>query len=133
MRKFNFSAGPCTLPLVVLEEAQSEFVDYHGAGMSLLEMSHRSAAYDEVHTQAMAKAKAVFGAPDDFSVLFLGGGATLQFSMIPMNLLAPGQRGAVAVTGEWGGKSARRRSSSWRCLCRVGWCRRGVFARAVAY
>lgn len=105
MRIFNFSAGPCTLPLEVLEEAQSEFVDYHGAGMSLIEMSHRSATYDEVHTLAMANAKAVFGAPDDFSVLFLGGGATLQFSMIPMNLLAPGQRGAVAVTGDWSAKA----------------------------
>ncbi|MBK5267769.1 MAG: 3-phosphoserine/phosphohydroxythreonine transaminase [Acidimicrobiia bacterium] len=105
MRKFNFSAGPCTLPLEVLEEAQVEFVDYHGAGMSLVEMSHRSSTYDAVHMEAMAKAKSVFGAPDDFSVVFLGGGATLQFAMIPMNLLAEGQRGAHVVTGEWASKA----------------------------
>ncbi len=101
MRVHNFSAGPCTLPVEVLEEAQAEFVDYRGAGMSLIEMSHRSKAYDEVHHQAMRKAAEVFGAPDDFEVLLLGGGATLQFAMIPMNLLKQGQRGAYVDTGAW--------------------------------
>lgn len=105
MRKFNFSAGPCTLPVEALEEAQAEFVDFHGAGMSLIEMSHRSDTYDAIQMEAMATAKALFGAPDDFSVLFLGGGATLQFAMVPMNLLADGRRGAYVVSGDWAAKA----------------------------
>ncbi len=105
MRKFNFSAGPCTLPLEVLEAAQAEFVDFAGTGMSLIEMSHRSSTYDAVHMETMALAKSVFGAPDDFSVVFLGGGATLQFAMIPMNLLHAGQRAGYVVSGEWAAKA----------------------------
>ena len=105
MRVHNFSAGPCTLPLEVLEEARQEFVDYHGAGMSLIEMSHRSSAYDQVHHEAMDLARSVFGAPDDFDVLFIGGGATLQFAMIPLNLLGAGRRGAYADTGEWASRA----------------------------
>ena len=101
-RVYNFSAGPCTLPLGVLEQAQAEFVDYDGAGMSLIEMSHRSGAYDAVHEGAMRLAKSVFGAPGDFEVLFLGGGATLQFAMVPMNLLGAGQRAAYVDSGAWG-------------------------------
>lgn len=102
MRVHNFSAGPCTLPLEVLKEAEAEFVDYQGAGMSLIEMSHRSGAYDEVHQDAMRLAKSVFGAPDDFEVLFLGGGATLQFAMVPMNLLSEGARAGYIDSGAWG-------------------------------
>ena len=100
-RVHNFCAGPCILPLSVLEEVQAEFVDYHGAGMSLIEMSHRGGHYDEVHAQARALALEVYGAPEDFDVLFVQGGATLQFAMVPMNLLAPGCRGAYALTGTW--------------------------------
>lgn len=105
MRVHNFSAGPCTLPLEVLEEAQAEFVDYHGAGMSLIEMSHRSKAYDGVHHEAMRLARSVFGAPDDFEVLFVGGGATLQFAMVPLNLLGAGRRGAYVDTGVWASRA----------------------------
>jgi phosphoserine aminotransferase len=104
LRAHNFSAGPCTLPLSVLEEAQAEFVDYHGAGASLIEMSHRGPAYDAVHMEALALARSVAQAPDDFEVLFVGGGATMQFAMAPMNLLSAGDRGAVAVTGAWSKK-----------------------------
>ncbi|NKB76882.1 MAG: 3-phosphoserine/phosphohydroxythreonine transaminase [Gammaproteobacteria bacterium] len=100
-RKHNFSAGPCTLPLEVLEEAQHEFVDYQGAGMSLIEMSHRGAHFDTVANEAMSLAMEVFEVPDDFSVLFLQGGAILQFSMIPMNLLHNGQKGAYVNSGTW--------------------------------
>lgn len=100
-RIHNFCAGPCTLPLEVLEEAQQEFVDYQNAGMSLIEMSHRSAEYDAVHMEAIALAREVFNVPDTFAVLFLQGGATLQFSMIPMNLLKAGQKGAYVGTGSW--------------------------------
>jgi phosphoserine aminotransferase len=100
-RKHNFSAGPCTLPLSVLEEAQHEFVDYQGAGMSLIEMSHRGKHFDDVANEAMSLSMEVFEVPDDFSVLFLQGGAILQFSMIPMNLLNPGQKGAYVNSGTW--------------------------------
>lgn len=100
-RAHNFCAGPCTLPLEVLEEAQAEFVDYHGTGMSLIEMSHRAAEYDDVHQEAMQLAAEVFGAPDDFGVLFIQGGATLQFAMVPMNLLAAGGRAGYVDTGSW--------------------------------
>jgi phosphoserine aminotransferase len=100
-RKHNFSAGPCTLPLEVLEEAQQEFVDYHGAGMSLIEMSHRGKHFDAVANEAMTLSMEVFQVPDEFSVLFLQGGAILQFSMIPMNLLNPGQKAAYVNSGTW--------------------------------
>jgi phosphoserine aminotransferase len=100
-RKHNFSAGPCTLPLETLEEAQQEFVDYHGAGMSLIEMSHRGKHFDDVANEAMALSMEVFEVPDDFSVLFLQGGAILQFSMVPMNLLNPGTKAAYVNSGTW--------------------------------
>ena len=93
-RVHNFCAGPCTLPLPVLEEAQREFVDYHGEGMSLIEMSHRAKAYDQVHQEAMALAMEVFQVPEEFGVMFIQGGATLQFAMVPMNLLSGGARAA---------------------------------------
>lgn len=100
-RVHNFCAGPCTLPLEVLQEAQQEFVDYHGAGMSLIEMSHRAPEYDEVHMEALALAREIFGVPDDFAVLFVQGGATLQFSMVPMNFLRRGLKGAYIGSGAW--------------------------------
>lgn len=105
MRPFNFSAGPCTLPLDVLVEAESEFVDYRGTGMSLIEMSHRSPEYDEVHTEALAVTRRVFDVPDSFDILFLQGGATLQFAMVPMNLLDESDSGGYLVTGTWGSKA----------------------------
>ena len=100
-RVYNFCAGPCTLPLEVLEEAQQEFVDYQGSGMSLIEMSHRAPEYDAVHKEAMQLAREIYGAPDDFAVLFLQGGATLQFSMVPMNILKPGQKAGYIGSGSW--------------------------------
>ena len=78
-RVHNFSAGPCTLPLEVLEEAREEFVNYQESGMSLIEMSHRGKHFDSVHSNAIQLAREVFEVPDDFSILFLQGGATLQF------------------------------------------------------
>ncbi|MEX0607712.1 MAG: 3-phosphoserine/phosphohydroxythreonine transaminase [Halofilum sp. (in: g-proteobacteria)] len=100
-RVYNFCAGPCTLPLEVLEEAQQEFVDYKGAGMSLLEMSHRAPEYDAVHNEATELARELYQVPDDFAVVFLQGGATLQFSMIPMNLLKSGEKAAYIGSGAW--------------------------------
>lgn len=104
-RAINFCAGPCTLPLEVLQEAQAEFVDYQGTGISLYEMSHRSAEYDAVHVEALSLAKEIFGAPDDFEVLFLQGGATLQFAMVPMNLLGAGEKAAYIDSGTWAAKA----------------------------
>jgi len=100
-RIYNFCAGPCTLPLEVLEQAQREFVDYQNTGMSIIEMSHRAPEYDAVHQQAMRLAMEVFEVPDDFSVLFVQGGATLQFAMLPMNLLHAGGKGGYVLSGQW--------------------------------
>ena len=105
MRAVNFCAGPCTLPLPVLEEAAAEFVDYAGSGMSLIEMSHRSPEYDAVHEQALDRVRRLFAVPDDFEILFLQGGATLQFAMVPLNLLGEGQTAGYIESGSWGKKA----------------------------
>ena len=105
MRAHNFGAGPCTLPEDVLAEARDEFLDYAGTGMSVVELSHRSAEYEQLHQRTLDLTRAVSGAPDDFDILFIQGGATLQFSMIPMNLLAEGQRAGYVVSGSWGTKA----------------------------
>ncbi|HBM15029.1 MAG TPA: 3-phosphoserine/phosphohydroxythreonine transaminase [Lentisphaeria bacterium] len=104
-RAYNFGAGPCTLPLPCLEEAQSEFLNYMNSGMSVVEMSHRSKEYDKTHSETMDLAKEVFGVPDDFEAIFVQGGATLQFAMIPMNLLTSGKKAAYICCGEWSGKA----------------------------
>ncbi len=106
-RVHNFGAGPCTLPLSALKEAQAEFTNYMDSGMSVIEMSHRGKEYDQTHAEAMALAKEVFGAPDDFEVMFIQGGATMSFSMIPMNLLVDGQKGAYIDCGAWSGKALK--------------------------
>lgn len=104
-RVHNFSAGPCTLPLAALESARDEFVDYMGKGMSLIEMSHRSKEYDAVHMEAMDLVRRLYGLPENYKVLFLGGGATLQFAMVPMNLMGAGGRCDLANTGAWAKKA----------------------------
>ncbi len=105
MRVHNFGAGPCTLPLDILEEARQEFLDYAGTGMSVIEMSHRSPEYDELHGAAIAAARRLAAAPDDVEVAIIQGGATLQFAMVAMNLLGPDVSGGYAVTGTWGAKA----------------------------
>jgi phosphoserine aminotransferase len=104
-RVFNFSAGPCTLPLEALEEAQKEFTSYMDSGMSVVEMSHRGKEYDQTHVEAMALTKEVFQVPEEFEVMFIQGGATLQFSMIPMNLLKEGEKAAYINSGVWAKKA----------------------------
>lgn len=104
-RIFNFNAGPSTLPLPVLEKVRDEFVDYAGKGMSIVEMSHRSAEYDEVHHNAMNLIRELLGLPENYKVLFIGGGATMQFSMIPMNFLPSGKSCDFTVTGTWSKKA----------------------------
>ena len=100
-RIFNFSAGPCTLPLPALEKAQADFVDYQNAGMSLIEMSHRGKHYDNVHYEAMADIREVLNVPDSHDILFIQGGATLQFAMVPLNLLNGGNSAEFLNTGAW--------------------------------
>ncbi|HEV2951355.1 MAG TPA: aminotransferase class V-fold PLP-dependent enzyme, partial [Actinomycetota bacterium] len=99
MRVHNFCAGPCTLPVSVLEEVQSELLDFHGSGMSVIEMSHRSADYEEVQDEALALFRENYAVPDDFSILFLQGGATLEFGVVPMNLLRKGERAGYVRSG----------------------------------
>lgn len=105
MRVHNFSPGPCTLPVDVLEEARDEFLDFAGTGMSIIEMSHRSAAYDAVHRRTIDLARSVAEAPPEFEVMLLQGGATLQFAMVPMNLLGTGEKAGYVVSGAWGRKA----------------------------
>lgn len=104
-RIFNFSAGPSTLPLPVLEKVRDEFVDYQGKGMSLVEMSHRGKVYEEVHNQAVALFQELLGLPSNYKVMFLGGGATMQFGMVPMNFLWGGKSCDFTVTGTWAKKA----------------------------
>jgi phosphoserine aminotransferase len=102
VRVHNFCAGPCTLPLSVLEEVREELLDYRGSGMSVIEMSHRSPEYDAVHEETLALFRENFAVPDDFSILFLQGGATLQFAVVPMNLLHEGAAAGYVRSGTWG-------------------------------
>lgn len=104
-RIYNFSAGPATLPLEVLETAREELIDYAGTGMSILEASHRGKAYDAIHNEAIANTRELLGISDDYAVLLLQGGASLQFSMVPMNLLPPGQTADYTNSGAWASKA----------------------------
>ena len=102
----NFSAGPATLPPTVLEEARRNLVSIPGVGISPLEISHRSAWFDDVLAEAESSLRELLAIPAGYRVLFLQGGATMQFAMVPLNLLRPGGgRGAYAVTGSWGAKA----------------------------
>ena len=104
-RVFNFSSGPAVLPEPVLLEAQRDLYVYPGAGMSVMEMSHRSPAFDRILADAEANVRALAGIGDEYAVLFLQGGASLQFSMLPMNLLTPGRSADYVITGVWGQKA----------------------------
>ena len=106
-RIFNFSAGPAVLPVEVLEEAQRDLMALPGVGMSILEISHRSKAFDEVIEGCEADLRALAGIPANYHVLFLQGGASLQFSMVPMNLLPPGGSADYIVTGSWSEKAVK--------------------------
>ena len=104
-RKYNFCAGPATLPLPVLEQIRDELVDYQQMGLSLIETSHRSKEYDKVHNEVTALIKELLAVPDNYKILFLGGGATLQFSMIPLNFLGEGKSCDFTLTGSWAKKA----------------------------
>ena len=106
-RIFNFAAGPAVLPLPVLEEAQRDLLALPGVGMSVLEISHRSKTFEAIIGQAEADIRELAGIPANYHVLFLQGGASLQFSMVPMNLLGQGQTADYVVTGAWGQKAVK--------------------------
>jgi phosphoserine aminotransferase len=106
-RIFNFSAGPAVLPVEVLEEAQRDLMALPGVGMSILEISHRSKPFDDVIERCEADLRALAGIPANYHVLFLQGGASLQFSMVPMNLLPPNGSADYIVTGSWSQKAVK--------------------------
>ncbi|MDB5082453.1 MAG: serC [Chloroflexi bacterium] len=100
-RVFNFSAGPAVMPLAVLEQIQQELLNYKGTGMSVLEMSHRSAAFEDIIHQTEANIRKLYNIPANYKVLFLQGGASLQFTMVPVNLLAKDASADYILTGSW--------------------------------
>jgi phosphoserine aminotransferase len=106
-RIYNFSAGPAVLPVSVLEEIQRDLVSLPGVGMSILEISHRSAAFESILAQAEADIRSLAGIPSNYKVLFLQGGASLQFSMVPMNLLTPGATADYIDSGSWAEKAIK--------------------------
>lgn len=107
-RVYNFSAGPAALPLPALVEAQRQFLAYEKAGASVMEISHRSKEFSAIHQKAKENVKALLNVPDNYHILFLQGGASLQFSMAPMNLLrGSGKPADYIVTGSWGAKAIK--------------------------
>lgn len=104
-RVFNFNAGPATLPLPVLGRIREELLDWRGCGMSVMEMSHRSPEYESINASAEQKLRSLLAIPDDYAVIFLQGGGSFQFSMVPMNLGLPGKPVDVLHTGAWTAKA----------------------------
>jgi phosphoserine aminotransferase len=104
-RAHNFNAGPAGLPLPALERAQRELIDFEGTGMSIMEHSHRGKAYEAVHNEAIALTRELCGVPDDYDVLFVQGGASLQFAQVPMNFLPQGKSADYVITGGWSEKA----------------------------
>lgn len=107
MRSWNFYAGPATLPLATLERARDEMIDWAGTGMSVMETSHRSKEYDVVHHEAMDLFRSLLGLDDDHVVLFLQGGASTQFAMLPMNFIPKGGSADYVITGSWSQKALK--------------------------
>ena len=106
-RVFNFSSGPAVLPLPVLEEAQRDLVALPGVGMSVMEISHRSKTFEDILGRAQEDMRAVAGIPSNYKILLLQGGASLQFSMVPMNLLTPGATADYIDSGSWADKAIK--------------------------
>jgi phosphoserine aminotransferase len=104
-RVVNFSAGPAGLPLAALERAQKEFLDFEGTGMSIMEQSHRGADYERVHNEAISLLRELLSIPADYDVLFMQGGATAQFALVPMNLLPVGRSADYVLSGLWAKKA----------------------------
>ncbi|MDD4017048.1 MAG: 3-phosphoserine/phosphohydroxythreonine transaminase [Kiritimatiellae bacterium] len=107
-RVYNFGAGPAIMPLDVLQEAQADLVDFKGSGMSVMEMSHRGKEYDAIHNEAIANLRELMGLNDDYAILFIQGGASLQFAMLPMNFLGEGQTADYVNAGSWGAAAVKQ-------------------------
>lgn len=109
MRPWNFSAGPSALPLEVLQQAAAEMTDWHGCGMSVMEMSHRGKQFTQIRDEAVADLRELLAVPDDYEVLFMQGGATAQNAIVPMNLIGRGGAGKAdyVLTGIWSNKSCK--------------------------
>jgi len=110
MMKHNFGAGPCILPQEVFQEASQAVIDFNNTGLSILEISHRSKEFEQVIQEAEALVRELMDVPSDYSVLFLQGGASQQFAMVPMNLLPEGGKAAYLDTGVWATKAAKEAS-----------------------
>jgi len=106
-RVFNFAAGPAIMPVPVLEEAQRDLVSLPGVGMSVMEISHRSKTFEDILSKAIADVRELAGIPSNYKILMLQGGASLQFSMVPMNLLTPGTSADYIDTGSWAKKAIK--------------------------
>ncbi len=104
-RVYNFSAGPSVLPLEVLEKVQKDLLNYEGSGQSVMEMSHRSAVYQKIIDDAEADLRELMGIPDNYKVLFVQGGGTMQFAMVPLNLLRNSKKADYVLTGTWAKKA----------------------------
>mgnify|MGYP006271224223 CR=1 FL=1 len=106
-RVINFSSGPAMLPEPVLQQVAEEMLDWQGSGMSVMEMSHRGSHYMRIHEEAQTELRELMGIPDSYRILFLPGGATLQFTMVPLNLLGEGRCADYITTGDWSRKALR--------------------------
>lgn len=104
-RCYNFSAGPAALPVEVLEKAQKELVEWNGSGMSVMEMSHRGKEYTSIHENAIKNLRTLMNIPENYKVLFLQGGASLQFAMVPLNLFSKARKADYINTGAWSKKA----------------------------
>ena len=126
-RIYNFNAGPAVLPLPVLEQVQADLLNYGGTGMSVMELSHRSKAFEDILHQADADLRALLGISDDYGIAFMQGGATLQFAMVAMNLLPAGASADYIVTGSWA-KAAYKEAGKFGKVRAAGTSEPGNFA-----
>ncbi|SDY46054.1 phosphoserine aminotransferase apoenzyme [Evansella caseinilytica] len=110
MTVYNFNPGPSALPSEVLERAKDSMFNYQNTGLSVLEMSHRSPLYEDVHFQAIADVRSLLAVPENYHILFLQGGASLQFAMLPMNFLSPGKKAGYILSGSWSEKAYQEAS-----------------------
>ena len=106
-RVYNFSAGPSMMPVEVLETVQKDMLNHQGSGMGVMEMSHRSKEYIAIAAEAEKNLRDILSVPDDYKVVFTQGGATLQFSAIPLNLFGKNPKADYLVTGQWSEKSIK--------------------------
>jgi len=111
-RVYNFSAGPAALPETVLQQAREELLDWHGAGMSVMEMSHRGKEFMSIAEQAEADLRELMAIPDHYRVLFLQGGASTQFAMVPLNLMGRTGKADYLNTGSWSKKALPKASAT---------------------